>query len=326
VSDFGAEALRRATTWSLDGTSAPSPAPFSRICTLVAVCDGVGHAAGFGFLPDKTRLAYADLFRELRNVLLAEGPATDFPKQAILDFDVDMIRALRLAFPEIGIISLCHGHLCRSVQKDLEKNHLAEVYFRSKQLPIFIKNLTALAYHPGSVIPEKYSELVEKNLKFLFDEVSDIYEADLASRSNSKRSRPNNYLSQTAAPPSDKEDLEEELDTFRRNVECFLDHFETHYIGRKSRGGTFLKPTYAPDLWCQHEAVLAAEQTSSDHNESLRAALSASIKPKATLLAVIRVLQDLDARAKHAWLTVGDPGDADGYSSDLIEVKLLEEP
>jgi hypothetical protein len=98
ASNFGLGLLRKAETWSSDGTFSVCPEPFFQLYTVHAHLGAASYPAAFLFLPGKKKLHYREALQELKAHVLAAGNPSSSPlplRRYLIDFEAAVMSEIR---------------------------------------------------------------------------------------------------------------------------------------------------------------------------------------------------------------------------------------
>jgi hypothetical protein len=96
ASNFGLRMLKKADTWSSDGTFSVCPDPFFQLYSIHAHLGKVSYPAAFFFLPGKKRLHYHEALRALKVHVEAVDTSSPLPLRRILiDFEAAVMSEIR---------------------------------------------------------------------------------------------------------------------------------------------------------------------------------------------------------------------------------------
>jgi hypothetical protein len=97
-SNFGLNLLRRAETWSSDGTFSVCPEPFFQLYTVHAHIGKNVFPAAFLFLPGKKKVHYREALRALKEHVEATAADSSSPlplKRFLIDFEAAVMSEIR---------------------------------------------------------------------------------------------------------------------------------------------------------------------------------------------------------------------------------------
>jgi hypothetical protein len=95
-SNFGLSLLRRAETWSSDGTFSVCPEPFFQLYSVHAHIGKNVFPAAFLFMPGKKRLQYREALKALKEHVEAMDSSSPLPlKRFLIDFEVAVMSEIR---------------------------------------------------------------------------------------------------------------------------------------------------------------------------------------------------------------------------------------
>jgi hypothetical protein len=99
ASTFGLSLLRRAETWSSDGTFSVCPEPFFQLYSVHAHVGKHSYPAAFFFLPGKKRQHYHEALRALKAHVEAVDVSSPLPlRRFLIDFESAVISEIRHDF------------------------------------------------------------------------------------------------------------------------------------------------------------------------------------------------------------------------------------
>jgi hypothetical protein len=100
ASNFGLSMLKKAETWSGDGTFSVCPEPFYQVYTIHAHLGKTSFPSAFIFLPGKKRVHYHEALRALKEFVEAAEPSSSssspFPlRRFLIDFEAAVMSEIR---------------------------------------------------------------------------------------------------------------------------------------------------------------------------------------------------------------------------------------
>jgi hypothetical protein len=96
ASNFGLNLLRRADTWSSDGTFSVCPEPFFQLYSVHAHVGMRSYPAAFLFLPGKKRLHYHEALNALKEHVEAMDSSSPLPLgRFLIDFEAAVMSEIR---------------------------------------------------------------------------------------------------------------------------------------------------------------------------------------------------------------------------------------
>jgi hypothetical protein len=141
----------------LDGTFRCCPPQFKQVYSIHASLHGVIVPVVFAFLADKTMNTYVQFLTSLRKIASSLG--LDFaPKEARLDFEIGMMKALQRVIPGIKVVG-CNFHLTKSITEKLNKLSLIQRYRSSKTFHTFVNAIISLQHIPVDQVLTQYLRL-----------------------------------------------------------------------------------------------------------------------------------------------------------------------
>jgi hypothetical protein len=98
ASNFGLGMLKKAETWSSDGTFSVCPEPFYQMYTIHAHVGKASFPSAFIFLPGKKRMHYHEALAALREHVEAAEPSSSSPlplRRFLIDFEAAVMSEVR---------------------------------------------------------------------------------------------------------------------------------------------------------------------------------------------------------------------------------------
>ena len=162
ASHSGLDMLRRAETWSADGTFSVAKPLFQQLYTILAELDGRSYPAAFSFLSDKRAPTYKVMLEELNQHLLIQGPlALD---HFLIDFEGAMIKEIRAVFGRLQITG-CHVHFRRNLRAKIQEvKNLVTWQCKDQTFSEFLNCLAGLCFVPTDLVHTYYQELIDVEL------------------------------------------------------------------------------------------------------------------------------------------------------------------
>jgi hypothetical protein len=126
ASNFGLNMLKKAETWSGDGTFSVCPEPFYQLYTIHAHIGKASYPSAFIFLPGKKRLHYHEALRLLKVHVEATDISSSLAlRRFLIDFEAAMVSEVKSVFGRTVAVSGCHVHMRRNLRRRLqEQKHL----------------------------------------------------------------------------------------------------------------------------------------------------------------------------------------------------------
>jgi len=264
---FGLDLLRKAKTWSGDGTFSVTPLPFYQLYTIMAEIDGHSYPAAYSLLPNKRSPTYHAMFGELKSNLLPTAEIQLNLDHFLIDFECPVMKEIRAVFGSSLRITGCYVHFRRNLWKRLgSAEHMLSLYCKQKSFHVFINCIAGLAFVPPIYVPDYYTELLEKDLGNV---LVDMYRnADLSN---------------------------EAKDSIRESIKQYLDYIESNYVGKEGRTG-WTNPCFLPEVWNQYDYCLGLEQRTTNRNEVFHSVLRKAIPHNASLWSVMDEIKTYEAK------------------------------
>jgi len=149
-------AFGRSSFWIADGTFKVVPSLFFQMYTIhFQFTEGITPAALYCLLPNKTRLTYDAILREVQNLIPQAQPET-----ILTDFETAAMSAFRQCYPQAHVRG-CYFHLCQSVMRKVQEVGLKAQYEVDSELRGFVRSLSAISHVPINDVPDAFDTLVE---------------------------------------------------------------------------------------------------------------------------------------------------------------------
>jgi hypothetical protein len=209
ASNFGLNMLKKAETWSSDGTFSVCPEPFFQIYTIHAHLGKATYPSAYIFLPGKKRGHYHEALRALKVHVEAVDTSSALPlRRFLIDFEAAVMSEVKSVFGRHVAVSGCHVHLRRNLRRRLqEQKYLQTLALKNIRFNFFVAAISALAFTPVDEVGEYYKALVEDELPHVM--------ADIQNQLDFEEDEP-----------------VERFTEIQRSVEKFLDYMEATYIGK----------------------------------------------------------------------------------------------
>jgi hypothetical protein len=209
ASNFGLSLLRKAESWSSDGTFDVCPEPFYQLYTVHAHLGADTYPAAYFFMPGKKKGHYREALQELKAHLTAADPASPLPlRRYLIDLEVAVMSEVRTVFGRAVSVSGCHVHMRRNLRRRLQDlKYLQTLALKNHRFNFFIAAISALAYVPVDEVGDYYKALLEEELPSVLEDVRHQLEFE-------------------------EDDTTERFSDINRSIQKYLDYVEATYIGK----------------------------------------------------------------------------------------------
>ena len=280
-SPSGIALMESAPFLSGDGTfEITASTRFAQCWIIMTKVEKSAVPVAFFLLPSKEQLCYKVMFEALREASVDINPA-----YWLLDYEVGTINALREVFGNQVVVNGCLVHWKRTVRRKVQELGLVEVINHNSVVAKWVRSWSVLQLVPIGDIP-KVSEVIENHTPY--DDGGDEDDDDEEEEDDHQLAR--------------RQGFNEVLDDLKH-------YFEKTWTGPKqtTRAGGRRKPRYDPKIWSVRDAIINADEFTTNISESFNSANKLSTVARPSVWALMSMIQkeESSARAKVAAIRSG---------------------